>query len=222
LDVIRQTKQVPGVSELDLETHRAQIEEDWKQLIQHGFIAVENGSDEVYRARYVALQAIVEHVLAKKLLGVVIHTPNPATPLCTKGEISFGLVNETVAASSELSKTISARAVTVREILFQGCHVDVVYPKNGRDGRTQEQLDIYVHLHDHPLTCDGIPEPLVGAYYRFKNNAGDNYGFAIKITQANTATKSGNYGLWLAPMTAEAISTRIEEVSKFITEHTAK
>ena len=69
-----------------------------QRLVKEGSIEVEE-RDEAVRPCFVSLQGIVEHVLSKSLghevksLCGVITTPMPATPLCSKGEISRELID---------------------------------------------------------------------------------------------------------------------------------
>lgn len=60
------------------------------------------GTDQDVRPYFVALQGVIEHVLScelqneiRSLLGI-IHTPMPATPLCSQGEVSRDLLDSVI------------------------------------------------------------------------------------------------------------------------------
>src|SRR5690606_21668156 len=157
-----------------------------------------SGTDKDVRPCFVALQAIVEHVLASALqkevvsLKGVIHTPMPATPLCTIGKISKELVNPSIENDPARIFTVKARTTIIRDYLFKGGDLYIVYPKNGFKKRTEEQQKVYqqelasypTHLFDVPLNCEDIPTDLIGATYLFQDRSGKTFIFAIKMTQA--------------------------------------
>lgn len=201
----------------------------WNQLVQNGVVEV-SGRDKDIRPYFVTLQAVIEHVLSCELqreiksLDGIIHTPLPATPLCTAGEISRGLVDASIENDFHRLFTVKLRSTTIRDFLYQGGHLQIVYPSGGLAKRAtvqqvlykQELLNYPDRLLDQPLSCDSIPENLIGATYLFKTQAGQTFAFAIKMTQANDPKEKGNFGLWFGPLEIEAIKNRVDAVLSFI------
>lgn len=201
----------------------------FETLAQDGVVEV-NGTDKDVRPPFVTLQGVIEHVLATELqnevrsLKGVIHTPMPATPLCTKGEISRELVDPSIENDPARLFTVKARTTILRDYLFKGGDLYVVYPKEGLAQRTEEQRAKYLeelmnhptHLFDTPLDCDQIPNDLIGATYLFEDRLGNKYVFAIKMTQAKDPQDMGNFGLWFGPIDHPAIQKRLEAVSTFL------
>ena len=96
------------------------------------------GKDEEVRPLYVTAQGDFERALAlflkeKKVKSVrgIIHTPTPATPLCTKGEISESLVDESMTEDQRRLYTVMKRPEIIREFLKNGGKLMVVYPEKG-------------------------------------------------------------------------------------------
>jgi hypothetical protein len=190
-----------------------------------------SGSDQDVRPCFVALQGIVEHVLASELTREVrslkgfIHPPMPATPLCSKGEISRELIDPSIELDPLRLFTVKARTTIVRDYLFKGGDLYIIYPKNGFAKRTVEQRKIYTqelmnfpgHLFDVPLPCDYIPSDLIGATYLFEDRSGNTYVFAIKMTQANDPKERGDFKLWFGSIDHPAIQERVKSVASYIT-----
>ena len=180
----------------------------WTKLVEEGFVVIEE-TDKVGRPYAVYLQAIVEDVLSSELqkgqlksLKGVIHTPMPATPFCTEGEISKNLMGATVEKDLLRLGTVLCRSIIAREYLAKGGKLDIVYPKYG-NSRSPEQLKIYQtalkkyapYLKDHPLDCVSIHKDLVGAYYTFKNLERKKFAFAIRASQAKDVPERNIFGL---------------------------
>lgn len=180
-----------------------------------------------------ALQGVVEHVLASELkkevkaLKGMIHTPMPATPLCSKGEISKELVDPAIEIDPKRLFTVKARTTIIRDYLFKGGDLYVIYPEDGFLKRTQEQQKIYTqelmhfpnHLFDVPLPCENIPSELIGATYLFEDQSGNSYVFAIKITQAKDPKDRGDFGLWFGPIDHPAVQERVKSVSGYLEQY---
>ncbi len=84
------------------------------------------GKDEEVRPVYITAQGDFERTLAfflkeKKVKFVqgMIHTPTPATPLCTKGEMSESLVDKSMEGDRRLY-TVMKRPEIIREYLRNG------------------------------------------------------------------------------------------------------
>lgn len=183
-----------------------------------------------------ALQGIVEHVLSHELgksmhsLTGVIHTPMPATPLCTEGSVSKELVDPSIEEDALRLFTVKARATIIRDYLFQGGDLYIVYPQDGMAKRTEIQRKIYkgelenypAHLFDRPLDCESISNDFVGAFYLFKNSDGKLFGFAIKMTQANSPQDLGSFGLWFGEVSGSPIKDRIANVSENVLKYSSQ
>ena len=98
------------------------------------------------RPIFVATQGIIENALAVMLgknmidqFRGAIHTPAPATPLCTK---------ETVEDPSS-KKSIKDRTVTLRKVLAQGGKLLIIYPEGGLEKKDEEQRKIYLETIEH-------------------------------------------------------------------------
>ena len=221
---------MPGLKSEEFKNLKTGIAERWKALVDKGVLEVTDTDKEV-RPHFVALQGIIEHVLAHELnksvhsLTGVIHTPMPATPLCTEGEVSKELVDSAIEEDPLRLFTVKARTTIVRDYLVKGGDLYVVYPKEGITKRNESQQLIYKkelenypsHLFDRPLECPSIDQDLVGAFYLFKNTDGKLFGFAIKMTQANSPQDLGSFGLWFGEVNNQSpIYERISNVGAIL------
>ncbi len=198
------------------------IIERFRRLVENGVIE-ESGSDDAVRPYFVTLQGVIEQVLSLKLnksvesLTGVIHTPDPTTPLCTRGEISPELVHSSMQEDADRLYTVKARTTILRDFINQGGHLYVVHCPLENSKRTEEQLQIYqeeldhfpLNLHDRSLNCSALDPNLIGAFYLFKNQEGKLYAFAIKMTQANSPQEDGSYNLWFGEFENSPASERI-------------
>lgn len=205
----------------------------WESLLYKGTFEM-TGKDVDVRPYFVTLQSILEQVLAEQLQNDIvsfkgiIHTPFPATPLCTKGAISKNLVKPTEKHDTASLYTVKQRTTTLRNLLFKGGDMYIVYPKNGFGKRTSEQQHIYKqelnahpkHLFDFPLQSENLPQDLIGATYFFKDKEGTSYAFSIKMTQANDPQESGHYILWFGSLENKAVKERVQTVLSYIEKNT--
>ena len=221
-ETIHRSDSIPGTLKND-------IAKTWETLVQEGVIEV-SSTDKDVRPVFVGLQGVVEHVLATELqteiqsLKGVIHTPMPATPLCMNGDISKELVDPSIEMDPNRLFTVKARATILRDYLFKGADLYVVYPKDGLLQRTEEQRAVYkqelmkfpTHLFDVPLDCEEIPNELIGATYFFQDQTGKTFVFAIQMTQAKDPQEMGHFGLWFGPLESPAIQKRAQAVSLYL------
>lgn len=229
LETIRNSATVPGLKSEEFNSIKVGVEERWTELITKGVLE-SNGTDKEVRPYFVALQGIFEHVLACELgkniqsLTSVIHTPMPATPLCTDGDVSKELVNPSIKKDPLRLFTVNARATIVRDYLYQGGDLYIVYPKDGFSKRTEIQQQIYKkelenypsHLFDRPLNCESISNDLIGAFYLFENKQGELFGFAIKMSQANSPEDLSSFGLWFGKITKSSKSPIEDRISSVL------
>lgn len=226
IETIEHSEQVPGLQSEAFYSITMGIEERWTELVEKEVLEI-TATDQEARPYFVALQGIVEHVLAHELgksvhaLTGVIHTPMPATPLCTKGHVSANLVDPSIEADPLRLFTVKARATILRDYLAHGGHLYIVYPKEGLFKRTEMQQHIYqkelennpTNLFDRPLDCASIPQDFVGAFYVFKNTQGKWFAFAIQMTQANQPQDVGHFGLWFGEVSSTSpVKERITHV----------
>jgi hypothetical protein len=225
METIENSDHVPGLRSEEFNSLKIGIAERWNELVEKGFLEI-TATDKEVRPYFVALQGIIEHVLAYELnksvksLTGVIHTPMPATPLCTEGNVSEELVDPSIEEDPLRLFTVKARTTIIRDYLFQGGDLYVVYPKEGMAKRGEIQQQIYrkelenypSHLFDHPLDIGSIDNDLIGAFYLFKNADGKVFAFAIKMTQANSPQDSGSFGLWLDEVSKSPVQDRISSV----------
>lgn len=193
---------------------------------------VEKGSDDL-RIRYVIVQSALEHVLAcaqamgeVKDLVCVIHTPVPATPLCTRPdeEPSAGLLDASIADDPQKLLTVQSRAQTIREFLHKGGKLYAVYPKGGLEKCSAEQQAIYQEvlaqfpgrLVDWALESDTIADEMIGATCLFRDAQGQTYAFSIQATQANSPKEESTWGLWFGSLDNGAIQERVETVLDYL------
>lgn len=229
LETIKYSQDIPGLKSEEFSALKNEISKIWDTLVKDSMLEM-SGLDKDVRPYFVALQGIIEHVLASELQKEVaalkgfIHTPLPATPLCTRGDISKELVDPSLENDPLRLFTIKARATIIRDYLFKGGDLYIVYPKIGLTRRTEEQQKIYQqelsnypsHLFDVPLNCENISHDLVGATYFFQDQEGKTFVFAIKMTQAKDPKDLGNFALWFGPINHPSIQKRIRTVSNYI------
>lgn len=228
-ELIQNTQNIPGLTATELSILKDDICNAWNILDQDSVLEV-CGTDQKIRPSFVALQGIIEQALANELrnniktLNGFIHTPMPATPLCTRGEISPELVDRSIEVDLNRLFTVKARATIIRDYLFQKGNLHIVYPQAGLLKRTEEQQKIYKeeldhypsHLFDVPLACESIPPELIGATYIFQDFSGNFFVFAIKMTQAKDPQDMGTFGLWFGSMNHAAIKQRVTTLSEFL------
>jgi hypothetical protein len=228
LDTITHSEDIPGLKAEEFGILKEDISKTWKTLIQKGVLEI-SGADKDVRPYFVALQGVIEHVLSCELqndiksLKGIIHTPMPATPLCSKGEVSSDLVDPAIENDQKRLFTVKARTTIVRDFLHQGGYLYIIYPKDGMAKRTdiqqsiyQQELHNYPNLLDKPLNCSSIPDELIGATYIFTDQQGHTYAFAIKMTQAKDPKENGNFGLWFGSLQNTQVSQRVNAVLNFI------
>lgn len=213
-----------------------------KTLEKNGFV-VEEGSDDL-RVKYVALQGFIEKTLTLRLergeitnLVGIIHTPSPATPLCTLPcRINECLLAEQVRIDQDKVWTIYARSQIVRNYLGLGGMLYIAYPKSGYEKRTQEQRSIYEgELANYPKTLINAPLPIeemdpemIGATYLFtnrdgkkcafsiKNGDGQRCAFSIQSKQANDPQALSKWGIWYGALDQKEIGERVDEVLSYV------
>lgn len=233
IETVDNAKQVAGFNAEEFQPLKEGLKGYWETLVKEGKLEI-TGTDKDVRSYFVSLQAIIEHVLSEALsnknltaLEGVIHTPMPATPLCTQGKINKGLVDPAIEADDQRRITVESRAVILRQYLSLGGRLYIAYPQKGIEGRTSEQQKIYEttrneypsYLFDVPLNCDSLETRFVGAYYLFEADE-KQYGFAIQMTQANDPQGEGSFGLWFGDCRTPAILERLNEIYRVLSPDT--
>lgn len=205
---------------------------NWESLFKNGHRKIK-GFDKDIRPYFVGIQAIIEEILASSLGHTIkfatafIHTPMPATPLCTKGEISSQLVDPVIKSDPFRLFTVKTRANTLRNYLKKGGYLYVVYPENGLKKRTLEEQLIYkeeiqnykTHLFNTPLHCEKVPEELIGATYFFTDALDKTFVFSIQISQAKEIQNISTYVLWLSDIKNPLIQKRLEALFEYFSQN---
>ena len=192
------------------------------QLVEAGYVA-ETG-DDTLRTKYVTLQGCIEQALTRleaPAMGV-IHTPMPATPLCTLPDpVDPGVLDPSIRDQAMI--TVQSRAQIVRDYLLAGGSLYVVYPLGGLQKRSPEQQAIYRSelanypetLFDWPLSVDSMDPQMIGATYLFSGDDGLLWAFSIKSRQANDPQQQSEWAIWLGPVTWPQIQQRLETVTTY-------
>ncbi len=184
-------------------------------------------SDALVRPVYVTAQGDFERTMAYMLekgkivcLMGWIHTPTPATPLCTRGDVTLGLVDEEIEKDPKRLFTVMKRPEIIREFLQKGGFLVAVYPKDGLFKRTEEQRDVFYqvkkeypnHLIDLPLLISELPQDMIGATYMFKTFEDEWFAFAIQATQANAPEDNHSWIMWFGHADDHELRKRIDQV----------
>jgi hypothetical protein len=194
----------------------------------------ESGTDDL-REKYVYTQGAVEQVLAlamkhgviDRLVGI-IHTPTPATPLCTQiSPLDKELLHRSMRNDFQKMLTVSSRSAIIREYLDQGGLLFIAYPQGGLEKRTTQQQQVYKQelikysnlLFDTVLSCEEMESSKVGATYLFKTPSNDVYAFSIQSQQANNPQSLSTWGMWFGSIDNEAINTRVTEIIDYLVAH---
>lgn len=204
---------------------------DLLDILEKDKVIAEIGPDEL-RSKYVHSQGSIEHILAcamvlgeiDHLVGI-IHTPTPATPLCTKVDnLDSQLLDESIRYDLDKLLTVRSRAVIVREYLEKGGYLYIAYPKGGLEKRTVEQQTIYKkeleryvgHLFDSVLSCSTMDPEMVGATYFFRNKQQELFSFSIKAKQANAPSDNSEWAMWMGKVTNVVVSERINTILDYL------
>jgi len=190
-----------------------------------------SGPDQDIRPIYVSAQGDFERTLAyflsegkiTHLIGV-IHTPTPATPLCTEGEISRGLVDLEMEEDPRRLYTVMKRPEIIREYMHQGGVLIAAYPEEGIHKRTEEQQAIFQnvkdtfpdHLIDLPLACEAMEKDMIGATYLFRTEEGDWMVFGIMASQANAPEDGKVWGMWFGALNDPLIYGRVHALFSYL------
>lgn len=188
------------------------------------------GSDAEQRPVFVNAQADFERAIVHCLRTgaivqsvCVIHTPAPATPLCTNGEISLGLIDPKMLRDPQRFLTVKKRPAIIRDYLQEAGTLLTVYPKGGRKWRTEEQLAILDqliekypdHLKAIELDCTEIPPEMSGATYWLTCADGQTYILSFRSYQANVPT-DGQWAIWFGSIHDPVVARRLQEVKSFL------
>ncbi|MBI2743222.1 MAG: hypothetical protein HYX48_04820 [Chlamydiales bacterium] len=195
-----------------------------------GFV-MRRGKDADVRPPFVGAQAEIERVLSylfdqKEIIHLVgvIHTPMPATPLCTAGEISSSLVAPSLEGDEKRLYTVKERPGIIRDYLSKGGILYIVYPEGGREKRSLDQLKIYdaerakyPHtLIDQALSCSQMDKEMVGATYFFKTARSGWFSFSIMSTQANAPTDDIPWAIWFGSLKHPKVRERAESLLSYL------
>lgn len=238
LDALAKQSQSPNASvfqERFLRDASAYAEADevatFIQTFQYKTSRLQRGSDQAIRPIYVAAQGDIERTLAEyfakgkitHLVGI-IHTPTPATPLCTRGEISSNLVDPSMQEDPKRLYTVMKRPEIIRDYMDKGALLIAAYPQAGLMKRTAEQQAIFQEtkegyrdqLKDLPLDCEEMQKDMIGATYLFQTKAGDWMAFGIMASQANAPDDGKVWGMWFGPISDPLIFSRVHSLFNYL------
>jgi hypothetical protein len=197
-------------------------------------VCIRQGNDDL-RAPYVGIQNTFEYVLtAQKILSVVsivvigIHTPLPATPLCSRLSEPHK-VTDLIAASlrHDVDKilTVADRRISLRRLLDQaGTLLYALYPTGGLAQRKVEEQKVFLEevahyegkLIDVELDCKQLDPSKVGAIYFFTDESGNQYAFSIMSQQAINPKELSTWGIWFGMLPNQKVHDRALEITDFI------
>lgn len=199
------------------------------ELTITSFISRE-GADADQRPVFVNAQADFERAIVywlqcKQIASCtcIIHTPAPATPLCTNGEISVDPIDPAIQNDPERLLTVKKRPDIIRDYLREGGTLFTIYPHKGRELRSTEQLRILDglvesypnHLHTIELDCDAIAQDLIGATYLITFADSSTYLLSLRSYQANSPTDD-KWAIWFGPTNDPAVAERLQAVMSFL------
>lgn len=214
---------------------RQQMLQIIEQLKKNGFYT-KTGNDD-FRAPFVGLQGIIEHVLAtQKTLKVVpfifgaIHAPLPPTPLCAAVDAKNieSLMDPSIFSDPDKKTTITERAVTVRRMLGEeGTIFYAIYPEGALPKRKENEQTVFNQelknyegkLRVSELSCKELDPDKTGALYLFTDEAGNHFAFSIKAQQANNPQENSTWGIWFGPVERPSVKERIRETSDYLLLH---
>lgn len=211
--------------------HQLSVPNLLNKLAVHSAVICE-GTDEALRPTFVNVQAGFERALVHWLKNkqieectCIIHTPAPATPLCTNGEISVGLVDSAISRDPQRLLTVQKRPNIIRAYLHEGGRLIAVYPQKGRTLRSAEQLAVFddllqqnPRLEAFALDCDQIPQDLIGATYLIRISDSKKYVLSIRSYQANSPADD-KWAIWFGSLQDPVIMERVERVLSFLKRH---
>lgn len=191
------------------------------------------GKDADVRPLFVTAQGDFEraitHMLREKKIKMavgLIHTPTPATPLCTKGEITKELVDPSFEGDVKRIYTVIKRPEIIRHFLRNQGSLLVFYPREGQEKRTKTQLEIFKdlkkefpNLRDVPMEIDQLESEMIGATYLIKTLDGEEYAFSIMARQANAPEDDSTWAIWFGAKEDQEVNERVTKIMKFFMPH---
>ena len=216
--------------DVSFHAHQADLREFIESFQSLSYVE-SSGDDRDIRPIYVAAQGDFERTLAfylsegriSHLIGV-IHTPTPATPLCTEGEVSTDLVSGSMEDDPRRLYTVMKRPEIIRDYMEKGGILIAAYPENGLLERTEEQRAIFQNvknlysenLIDRPLNCAVLAKRMIGATYFFQTEEGEWMMFAIMAPQANAPEDDRVWGMWFGLLSKPIIDSRATFILDFL------
>ncbi|MFA6037463.1 MAG: hypothetical protein WC748_05010 [Legionellales bacterium] len=216
-----------------IKAQQLSAEQMWRQIVDQNESTF-SGDDSACRSIFVNLQAYIEQTFAElleegkiKTAVGIIHTPQPATPLCTDGQITPGLVTDAISQDPVRLATVLKRPKIVRKFLGAGGTLVTTYPEAGRSQRSAEQLVIFdglraqypQHLLDKPLAIDALPRGMSGATYIVEDQQGNKSMFSIMAEQANIQQPSADWGIWFGSINKPKVKERLSTLKPFLSQH---
>ncbi len=190
--------------------------------LQMDNLYIREGGD--LRAPIVGLQQIFEHAIKNLIVSDrlkfqgVIHTPLPATPLCTQVDQAdlSNVMAPSLLSDPDKTLTVKNRALTVRELLtLPDTRLYVVYSKGGLEERDIDSQQVFKsEINKNPNTLIGIElsgkinPDRVGATYILITPNGGTCAFCIDAQQANQEIVE-KWGIYCGSLDDETIKKRV-------------
>ncbi|WP_263080411.1 hypothetical protein [Endozoicomonas sp. Mp262] len=194
-----------------------------------------SGNDKNTRPLAVNFQKAFEQSLLDLLdeqqissITAIIHTPQPATPLCNPPGRHLGeSLHPEIKQDPQRIKTVEDRTITVRRMARygEGVSMYIAYPKEGMNKRSPAQQDIYrselkntanTSLRDAPLSCTTMPEHIIGASYIITTPNNQKLFFSLVGKQAVAGTGATDWQFWFDDLSQADIRTRYDEVFQYL------
>lgn len=212
------------------ETAKAGMKKNLDRIREKGFF-IEGPGD--FRDSTVSLQGVLEHAIKELAVAhnftikMVVHTPMPCTPLCTRQDDPNlkALLNPQLLSNENNAFTVEKRTKTMRDILaLNNSRVYIIYSNGGFANRTDEQQKVYLHEKNENKTtlidCElsGVMDTrYCGATYTVETPNGV-VCMGVDAPQANDVN-ADKWAIFCAPFGMPAIQERLQRLSKHLIEN---
>jgi len=220
-ETIQNTEEVPGFTKEEFAALRPMITEMWNSVTKMGWIQ-KYGIDEETRPSFIALQAIVQHVLTQekdlKIMAYLFDT-HPTLSLCTIPEPQSELDALMRSPSAIYSEAEALRSILEKE----GGRLNVFYLKDHLADLTEEQQSAYAqtlmihpnNLRDVPLEVQNMPPNVFGISYALIAPDGI-YFFSSQIPPEHDKRDVVDFGIWFGSVFNTSIWHRPKGILQFV------
>ena len=187
----------------------------------------DTGEDKILRAPFVGLQNNFEEYLVSLLVDkkvakiqAFIHTPKPATPLCTlHGDITEVFRQD---QNSLRENTVQSRVLTINNFINNGGKLFVVYTQEGLqklDDKDKSNFTQNLNLLSNIVNVKvkDIDSNNTGAFYIIEVDDESSILFSLKAYQKDDQKEGEReWSIWLGSMNSSKISDRVNYIQKLI------